>query len=396
MKALMASKKTRRIVGPLVVFFFFFIIFKLTSGGDTPYNYFVRLADAFAHGRLYLKNSEPWLSELIPTDSGYFVPYSPFPAIIALPFVFLFGDFSQTTITNLVGATIPLSMYLLGRRKGMPASSLVFLTLLTGIGTILWFESAVGSTWYFGQVTAAACLMWAIYAATTQKYPLLVGALVGAAYMSRVHTIFSLPFFLYLLKDVFYKENKIQWKPVFLFATGLSLFLVTNAWYNFARFGVIWDRGYLLIPGVLEEPWFSKGIIHYSYIPKNLHTLFLSMPVIIQTPPYIQPSWFGLSILITTPVFLFAMKARAKRWDIRLSLLSVLCIGTFVLMHGNNGGTQFGVRYAIDFYPFLFFILMDLFHTKKPSTTAWVLLVIGILVNTWGVLWINFFHWVSF
>ncbi len=356
----------------------------------------VRLADAFAHGRLYLKNSEPWLSELIPTDSGYFVPYSPFPAIIALPFVLLFGDFSQTTITNLVGATIPVCMYLIARRKNLSYSSTLFLTTLSGVGTILWFVSAVGSTWYFGQVTAAACLMWAIYFALRKDVPLLVGALIGAAYMSRIHTILSLPFFLYLLKDAFYKERTMQWKNILLFASGLSLFIVGNAWYNFARFGVIYDKGYLLIPGVLSEPWFSKGIIHYSYIPKNLYTLFLSLPVLIQRPPYIEPSWFGLSILITTPAFLLAFKSHAQKWDVRLALISVLFIGIFVLMHGNNGGTQFGVRYAIDFYPFLFYVLIDLFETKTPGKLAWLLLILGVVVNAWGVIWINFFNWVAF
>jgi hypothetical protein len=37
-----------------------------TKANPTPYNYFVRLADAFLHFRLYLLENPPWLNELVP------------------------------------------------------------------------------------------------------------------------------------------------------------------------------------------------------------------------------------------------------------------------------------------------------------------------------------------
>lgn len=162
------------------------------------------------------------------------------------------------------------------------------------------------------------------------------------------------------------------------------------------RFGVPWDKGYFLIPGVLDEPWFSKGILHYSYIPHNLYTLFLSLPMVLPSAPFIQPSWNGLSILITTPAFVLLLKSKFKDWEVRFAILACLAIGGFVLMHGSNGFAQFGYRFAIDFYPFLFFLFIKRFENGPPSKFAWLLLFASVLVNTWGVLWINKFNWVGF
>jgi hypothetical protein len=318
------------------------------------------------------------------------------PAIISIPFVLFFSNFSQTIITHILGALIPTIIFLSAKRNQLSSQIILFLTLLSGVGTVLWFQSSVGSSWYLGQVTGALCLVTAIYVAQSKRWPFLVGFFIGAAYMSRIHTILALPFFLYLMKDSFYRNNRLLWKNIVLFGFGLAIFVFANAYYNVARFGVVWDKGYLLIPGVLQEPWFAKGILHYSYIPHNLKTLFLSTPRLLPTAPYLEPSWNGLSILFTTPAFLLLLKGKFKDASSRLAIFAVFCIAIFVLMHGSNGFAQFGYRFAIDFYPFLFFLMMRRFQTDPPGKLAWTLLFMGILVDAWGVIWINKFDWVGF
>ncbi len=51
----------------------------------------MRLADAFLHGHIYLTDHPSWLSELIPRDGVYYVPYPPMPAILLMPLVAIFG-----------------------------------------------------------------------------------------------------------------------------------------------------------------------------------------------------------------------------------------------------------------------------------------------------------------
>src|SRR5262245_34935113 len=68
------------------------VIFLLTTSTDpTPFDYFVRLADAFLNGRLYLLEAPSWLNELVPGGGGWYVVYPPVPALMLIPFVALFG-----------------------------------------------------------------------------------------------------------------------------------------------------------------------------------------------------------------------------------------------------------------------------------------------------------------
>lgn len=172
--------------------------------------------------------------------------------------------------------------------------------------------------------------------------------------------------------------------------------MATGALYNLARFGVIWDKGYLLIPGVLAEPWFAHGIENPRYIPNNLITAFWSFPKILSQKPFIQPSWNGLSIWITTPAFIFAFASKLSSRITQFLWGSIIPIFIFVLAHGSNGFAQFGYRFAIDFYPFL--ILLTILGIERTGLKKihWLLLSIGILVNLWGVLWINKFGWVGY
>ena len=78
---------------PILLLIFTFVIYLITSSGSTPYDYFIRLADSFLKGRFYLTDNPGWLNELIPLGGNkYAVVYPPGPALILMPFVYLFGN----------------------------------------------------------------------------------------------------------------------------------------------------------------------------------------------------------------------------------------------------------------------------------------------------------------
>jgi hypothetical protein len=172
--------------------------------------------------------------------------------------------------------------------------------------------------------------------------------------------------------------------------------MVIGALYNYARFGVFWDQGYFLIPGVLNEPWFSEGIENIQYIPRNLQTAFWSFPKLLEQYPYVEPSWNGLSLWITTPAFIFAFFARIKDKLVWFLWAAILPIFIFVLAHGSNGFAQFGYRFSIDVYPFLILLTALGVERMKFRHIHWILLFICVLVNFWGVIWINKFGWVGY
>ncbi len=316
------------------------------------------------------------------------------PAILALPFVSIFGQkFQQQYLAHLLGAGIVVLTILLSWQIKKNLKLAVWSGLLIGFGSIVWFLSSVGSSWYLGQITAAFFLTAALVEALGKKRQFLVGVFLGVAYLSRIHTILSLPLFLYLLK------GRNWFKNYFKLGLGILPFVFFNFYYNFVRFGSIFDKGYFLLPAILNEtnaPWFVKGVVNVSYIPNNLKLAFWSFPKILNYFPYIQPSWAGLAIWITTPAFVYALFAPIKETVVKFSWFAIIPIFLVVLSHGGTGSVQFGYRFAVDFYPILTFLTIKSVARTGLKWHHWVLLLTGILVNLWGVIWINKFGWVSF
>lgn len=379
----------------ILAFIFTFAVYFFTSSGKTPFDYFTRLSDSFLLGKTYITENPPWLSELIPAEPGkYYVVYPPMPAILSLPFRFVFREnFQQQYLAHLLGAgTVVLTMLIAWKVK--PDKKLMIWTgILAGFGNIIWFLSAVGSSWYLGQVSAAFFITFALYESLTKKRSLIVGVFLGAAYLSRIHTIISFPVFLYLLK------GKDWFKQYFLFGLGTLPFIVFDGVYNFLRFGVVWDKAYFILPAILNEttrPWFAKGVTNIAYIPINIHAIFWTFPKMLNIFPYIEPSWYSLAIWITTPVFIFAFFAPFKENLVKFLWLAIVSIFLIVATHGGTGWAQFGYRFAVDFYPFLFLLIIKTVAKSGLKPIHWVLLAISVMVNLWGVLWINKFGWVSF
>jgi len=100
----------------------------------------------------------------------------------------------------------------------------------------------------------------------------------------------------------------------------------------------------------------------------------------------------GLSVLVTTPAFIYSIFAGIRNRLAFACWSAIIPIALLIFTKAGTGWTQFGYRYAMDFYPFL--ILLTL--RGIGSTLRWhhkLLICLGILTNTWGVLWINKFHW---
>ena len=372
----------------IFIFIFTFLVYFLTGEGHpTPYNYFTRLADAFLHKRIYLLKNPPWLNELVPVNEKYYVVYPPMPAILALPFVAFFGaNFSQTLLSVLIGSLNSVLVFLILKTLGVGEGARFWLTALFAFGTIHWYLTSVGSAWYLGHIAAMFFLLSAINQTLGKKQAFLIGAFLGAAYWSRLPAILSFPFFLGPVKK--------NIKDISKFLLGVLIFVFLSFFYNLIRFGHPLEFGYRLIPGVLNEPWFPRGIFHLSYIGQNLKVLFLKLPVFEKKWPFVKPSWGGMAIWLTTPAFIYALKAPLKEKLVCSSWLALLLVAVPSLVHGSWGFAQFGYRFAMDFTPFLL-ILTAKGVGKKLKWHHKLLVILSVLVNLWGVVWINKFDWVG-
>jgi hypothetical protein len=106
--------------------------------------------------------------------------------------------------------------------------------------------------------------------------------------------------------------------------------------------------------------------------------------------PWLKPRLLGgLSVFLTTPLVLWAIKARQFNLFVVGTWMAIGLICVPIFTHADAGGSQWGFRYAQDFYPFIFLLIT---HGTRGrfSFEAKCALVIGFVVNLLGM-WAYYF-----
>jgi hypothetical protein len=331
-------------------------------------DYFSRLADAFLHGRYWLDEAPSWLNELIPAGDGrWYVAYPPMPAVLALPFVAVFGrEFPAQVYSSLYAGLATGVVYLVLGQLGLAlrVRDRLALSAVFAFGTCFWYVAISGSAWYFAHVSAVLMLALATLSALTRKPAWIAGFLLGLAAMSRLPTGLALPFVLAaqlgfpgwtMLRSM---DRGRLVRTTIVFGLGLAVPAAIYIGFNLLRWGTLTDQAYTRIPGVLEDPiYVDHGILSLWYIPRNLFAILFRSWNYVDEFPFLQPSWWGLGMFLTTPLFLWLFKARIRTPIVAWSLLGVLIVSLPIITHGNVGFTQFGYRFSLDFQLLLFTIL---------------------------------------
>jgi hypothetical protein len=369
-------------------------VYLLTTSADpTPFDYFVRLADAFLHGRLYLLEAPSWLNELVPHDGGWYVVYPPVPAVMLIPFVALFGtSFPQNLASCLYGGVTVALVWLLMGRFALTVRSRLLLTLVFGFGTVFWYVTEVGSAWYLGHVCAVMFSTAAVILAIDRRWPLAVGVLLGLAAVSRLPVALACVGVLLLVLRIGWPirlptaAERPEWlRRTVAFGAGMAIPVGLYFAYNLARWGTLLDQGYTRIPGVLEDPIYVKyGIFAVEYIPRHIHAIFLRGWNYVDDPPFFQPSWWGLGLFFTTPILLWLVRARLGDWRVLGAVVATALVAIPVITHGNVGVAQFGYRFSLDAQVFLFVILATVFE-RGMSRLAWLAGLASIAICAYAI-----------
>ena len=98
----------------------------------------------------------------VPTSDGVpraLIPFPPFPAVVLLPFVAVFGlaTNAQLIASALGAVVVGLGFWVLSRLPVRPAVRLAT-TVLFGLGTVFWYASELGSTWFLAHVVAVGLM----------------------------------------------------------------------------------------------------------------------------------------------------------------------------------------------------------------------------------------------
>lgn len=344
-------------------------VFLLTADPEPQaLDYFSRLADALLQGRFWLDDAPSWLNELIPAGDGrWYVPYPPMPAILALPFVAVFGrEFPAQTYSALYGGLAVGLVYLVLGRLGLAlrVRDRLALAAVFAFGTCFWFIAIGGSAWYFAHVAAVLLLAASVLCALTKQPAWIAGLLLGLAALARLPVGLALPFVLAAQLDfpglagLRAMDRGALVRTTVVFGLGLAVPAAVYIAFNIVRWGTILDQSYVAIPGVLEDPIYAKhGILSPWYIPRNVFAILFRSWNYVDDAPWLQPSWWGLGIFLTTPLYLWLLKARPRTPMVAWALLATAIVSIPIITHGNVGITQFGYRFSLDFQLLLFVIL---------------------------------------
>lgn len=368
------------------------------------YDYTSRIAGALLQGKLGLDEAPPqWLNEMIPLNGKY---YSAFPlgsVLVMLPLAVLqrihwIDAFPGVILAALVASIITLLFWGLSARYEFELPQRLILTLLPVLGTWIWANLAFAGAWHIALGLAVAGQLAALYFILIHPNPFLAGSSFAVAFGNRTEILLLAPIFLYLIRRYCANEKNSALsfgKAVDRFVAVPIALGVATLLYNYARFHSFADFGYARIPGVLEEPWYRHGIFSIQAIPGNAYAMLIEPWERITKFPYLVPSGFGGSILLSCPFLLFLFRFGAR--DVRLKRVAWGALGILTLvlwLHGNPGGWQISYRYAMELLPWMFLILMESMP-KKATLLELALFLASVAINaysTWLFLYTNYLN----
>ena len=396
---------------PLGLFLFALLVYYVVNHGrPATLDYFVPLADAFIHGQLGLDATYSYLGEAVLGPNGlYNVVYPPAPAVLLIPYVLVLGaGVEQVGVSILLGALNVALMSLILKEMGFARFMRVVLSLAFGFGTIVWFSAQAGTAWHLAHVVSIFFILLTILACQRNARTWVIGALFAGAVLSRLPLIAAEPFLLAYFAYRTQHEDEgdrtpfgapserdmIGWrwlnKDTYLrlvapAAAGLSIPLALYVAYNWLRYGSILETGTAMIAGLPDSEIYRNGLFSVLAIPGNLAAMFLAVPTVVASFPFFQPPLLGsLSVILTTPLLLWAVRARSRDWFTIGCWVTLLLLLIPTLLREDPGGVQFGFRYAQDFYPFAFLLAARGLH-GRIGPVAWVAIAIGFVVNIWGM-----------
>jgi hypothetical protein len=333
-------------------------------------------------------------------ETRYFVSFPPGPAAVMVPVAAIWGyDANDVVVTVFFGALNVALMFLLlrrfsdGGRSGRSLSDNLWLSVLFGAGTVHLWCAVLGQVWFTALVLGATFMLLYLLAAIDARHPLLAGIFLAMGFATRTPLMFaSVLFFAY----VFFPGGAWRrggWKEA---ATTLALFCVPCVivgvlllYQNHIRFESWTEFGHTYLAGGEIGRIRKFGLFNVHFLSKNLSAALTLLPRFQSEAPYILVSRHGMSLLLTTPVwiYLFRPLKLQDRDDVftwRLLWLTVAAVATPALFYQNTGYEQFGYRFSLDYTPVLVLLLAV---GRRPF--SWVfkaLVIVGIAVNTFGAI----------
>jgi hypothetical protein len=360
----------------------------VAHGRSSPYDNYVLLAHSMLHGHLWIDPLWPGPSiDAVLYDGHRYIVNDPVPAVLLLPLVALVGvEANQTLLACLLCGVAVGAGWSLLERLGVTTRKTIWLIAFLLAGTDLLWCSMLGDVWFVAQTSAVAFTLLALNELAGARRGWLVAIWTGLALGSRFTLVMALPVMAWWVWDGFVRRERRP-RDVFAFAAALVPFFVCWIAYNELRWHVPWDAGHTIF--YHQDPYMGSvtgSPFGLENVPVELYSFFLAPPHWLGHAPYLEPLASGTALWFTSPALAFAFLARGPRALVVSLWIATLLVAGPSLLYYANGGSQFGMRHALDFTPFVL-ALMGLAARDNPGAVwrfAQVLIGWSVLAGAWG------------
>lgn len=320
--------------------------------------------------------------------NNYYVYFGPLSSIILAPFVLVFGEsVPQVSIGVASMITSFIAVYFITKKFKFSSLDSLWLALFFVFSTVLFSSSVINVTAYQVEALGVPFILLALWSYLAKRNPLLIGLFLGLATMTRFTLMLAVVFFFI---ELFYKRVSI--KQFLLIVLPMSIAVSFLGTYNYHRFHSVFETGYNYTISIKDPP-ISKnlkyGDISIDHIPANLYSFLIMSPEpllkkhdngFVLKFPFLKANPWGIAIWFTSPLFLLLLLQFKKGKYTLSALIATIFLAIPVMLWYSIGYAQFGYRYALDFLPFLFLLLLPCLSLKL-SKTALFLIAIGVVFN---------------
>ncbi|MDI6820593.1 MAG: hypothetical protein QMD65_00225 [Patescibacteria group bacterium] len=351
--------------------------------------HFSYLAESFISGVTYfLKMPAMSWGDTTLFNNHYYWPLGPFPAVLLIPFVWIFKQFNvffhQGYLQLPIVIGIGYLFFAVAKRLKINNRDSLYATLAF-ISSSFFMLAIQPSGWIFSQIIVIFFIFLALLEYLTRKRYLIIGFLMGCVLATRITAGLGILFF--VLDIIFSQESKkIKYQNLINLAAPFMIIIILLGFYNYLRFENFLDSGYK--HQILTNPALIKardyGLFSIHHLASNLYYFLLAGPIPVFKDsisrvlafPFIKPDPWGMSIFITSPYLLYMFCLKYKDGLSKIILITATIIALPIFLYYGIGWIQFGYRYAFDFLPFIFLLFIKNYNDRYHNFSKLLKIII--------------------
>lgn len=320
--------------------------------------------------------------------NNYYVYFGPLSSILLVPFVWIFGTSVPQVALGVSSMIVSfIAVYFISKHFKFNSVDSLWLSMFFVFSTVLFSSSVINITAYQVEALGVPFILVAIWLYLSKRNAFFIGVLIGLAVMTRYTLVLTAAFFFFEML-----QKRFTIKQFSLLLIPIILALMVLGAYNMRRFHSVTETGYSYVTTAGDMPIgynLKYGTMSISHLPANLYSFLIMAPEPLMVDgnrgmvlkfPYLKVDSWGIAIWFTSPLFLLLLLRFKKGKYTYSALITTVLLMVPVFLWYSIGFAQFGYRYALDFLPFLFLLLL-MSLTPKLTKTAIILIIIGVLFN---------------